>query len=794
MIGKIAVYIAVLLSFTTALIYFISYKKGENLAKTASMLYTLVVAILGFASIFLLSNILAHNFQYTYIWEYSSRELTDPLLVASFFSGQQGSFLLWCLILGVLGLFLYPVLRKHKYESLAMGFFTLILGFLTIMLIAKSPFELVWETYADQGVTVGFTPENGRGLNPLLQNNWITIHPPILFIGYAAMTVPFVIALAGLIMGDHRRWAKIAMPWTLFAAAILGLGIMLGGFWAYETLGWGGWWGWDPVENSSLIPWLVSIALIHTLLVHKTTSGLVKTNYVLAILGFVLVLYATYLTRSGILSDVSVHSFVAPGFFVHLLLEIYMGVFAVLGLGIFFFKIKEINKTTNQKPLNYFSKEFFLAFGSVIVLAVTVIIFIGTSLPWMSAVIGKTSGAVEPDTYNVWTLPFGVLILLTNAISLYLKWNSNTLGDAGKKMMIPLIFAIVATVISIILGIHNIGFILLMFSGFFSLYANIEYFVKSVSVKPSLTGAYISHFGLSLLLIGAVISGGYSQTKAVQLSSGESKEALGYNFTFSGKERLDIHKQDREKYEYHITIERDGSSSVVKPVVYWSDFNDWQSPFLEPGIKIYATKDVYVSPRSIESNFDVPMVLLAKDQKKPVPVDSSITAELVQFDMAHGMMEVQDNEMVIGALLEFNTGEESYRDTLYCVLNVETWQGVPQFYQIPGTNIEAGFMQLVRNEVDITQTQAVIIFKNVGEEAPSPSEVFTFEATIKPMINLVWLGTIALVAGFFVAMGKHRNERKLISKVNKTAPTPEVVDLPEATEEISDETEEIKGT
>ncbi len=166
----------------------------------------------------------------------------------------------------------------------------------------------------------GFVPLDGHGLNPLLQNFWMIIHPPMLFLGFSSLAVPFVLAVAALGQRNYKNWMNSALPWVLFSALALGAGLMLGGYWAYGVLGWGGWWGWDPVENSSLVPWIVTIILVHTMLVQIVTGKLVRTNFVLAILAYLLVVYSTFLTRSGILANSSVHSFVDPGTFAYVLL------------------------------------------------------------------------------------------------------------------------------------------------------------------------------------------------------------------------------------------------------------------------------------------------------------------------------------------------------------------------------------------------------------------------------------------------------------------------------------------
>lgn len=388
MFGKILLYLVVLFGLISTIIYFLS-DKNPKIKKIAHLFYYLMTASLVGASIYLLANILQHNFQFTYIWEYSSTELHDFFLIASFYSGQQGSFLLWALILSIIGLFLIQSLKNHNLESYSMAFYTLVVFYVAFIMLFKNPFEFVWETFKNENLEVGFTPTNGRGLNPILQNYWINIHPPILFIGYSLMTVPFVMALAALIKRDYKNWINKVMPWTLLGAGILGLGIMLGGFWAYETLGWGGFWAWDPVENSSLIPWMFIVAFIHTALVQRRTGGLVKTNFLLGVLSFIFVLYATFLTRSGVLGDTSVHSFVTPGAVVYNLLLFFMIIFTLLAVIFILIRINDINKFLEKSNFKPISKEYSLTLGSILLIALAIIVIMGTSWPAVAELFGQ---------------------------------------------------------------------------------------------------------------------------------------------------------------------------------------------------------------------------------------------------------------------------------------------------------------------------------------------------------------------------------------------------------------------
>ncbi|MEJ2543480.1 MAG: cytochrome c biogenesis protein CcsA, partial [Calditrichaceae bacterium] len=257
--------------------------------------YYIGVILIVIASAYLFYLFITYQFQYTYVYGYSSRDLPLGFLISSFWAGQEGSFLFWILMNAFLG-FIF-IKTSKKYETSGMFFFSLIQLFFLAILIKASPFE-----------TFNQIPPDGSGLNPLLQNFWMVIHPPILFIGYAAAAFPFVLAISSLLKKDFDGWVKHALPWTVFTSLTLGAGIILGAFWAYETLGWGGYWGWDPVENSSLIPWLTVLALLHGLLVQNMKGSLKKTNYFLSTITFILVIYATFLTRSGVLSDFSVHS------------------------------------------------------------------------------------------------------------------------------------------------------------------------------------------------------------------------------------------------------------------------------------------------------------------------------------------------------------------------------------------------------------------------------------------------------------------------------------------------------
>jgi cytochrome c-type biogenesis protein CcmF len=756
--------------------YFLSLYAGrgeawqEEFRRIGRIFFVTIFAGMLILSAYQLYNILTHDFRYTYVWGHSSRELSKPLLVATFYAGQEGSFTLWTVLVATIGISLLPYVRKHKYEGEVMAFYGLILVFLTLMLVAKSPFAFVWESFAKDGVTQGFMPQNGKGLNPLLQNLWITIHPPILFTGFASMSVPFAFAMGALLKRDYHNWISVSLPWVLFGTAVLGFGIMLGGFWAYETLGWGGFWGWDPVENSSLIPWLVAVALVHTMLTQKKTRGLVRTNLVLAIMTFLMVLYSTFLTRSGILGDTSVHSFVDPGLFAYILLLMFIVVFAALGFGILFMRRKDIS--ASKANFNPTSREFALSIGAALTLSSAIIVTIGTSWPIVLEVLKQPKVAIDISYYNKMHLPLVIIVAFVNGASILLRWRSTTAEQFRKSLMIPAGLAIVASGITAAFGVHDPAYLALVFGSFFALFTNTEMAVRLLRAKPQHSGAFISHFGIALLFLGIVATSRYSLTEHISLPQGVAKQAMGYKIMYVGREQVEKDYKDREKYKYYVALEKDGKEHVVAPVLYWSDFNKRQSAFLEPGIKWTLTSDMYVSPKAIETEGEAPSAVINKETPVTMPLDSTYTVLLKKFDMSQAMGAMQSganpDNLRLGAIIEIvhrtPNGTDTSIQALYTTFqgkegiagNVAAQKQEP--YNIPGTKYFIAFQRIVANKENLSKSQAVLAFADSSKPQTVPREVFTIELSYKPFINLVWGGVIFMVAGFFVAIVRRREE------------------------------------
>ena len=466
MIGGIIIKLAFVFAILSMAGYIRHHLKGTDRSLIAGRVFfhsTVVMIVLGSATLLYL--ILTHQFQYSYVWSYSSRALSTPLLISTFYAGQEGSFLLWSLFMAIIGVFLLRHSARVGYEAQVMSVFVGIELILLVMLLVKSPFLYVWESFAEVGP--GFIPADGRGLNPLLQNYWMVIHPQVLFSGFAAMGVPYAYAMAALLKRDYDHWFKAAVPWIAFGTFVLGLGIMMGGYWAYETLGWGGYWAWDPVENSSLVPWLLSVASIHTILSQRRSGAFARTNLVLGMLCFILVIYSTFLTRSGVLGDTSVHSFAEPGMWAYWLLVGMLFLSVLAPVILFISRWKEIPRRPAKH--SFYSREFALFLGASTLVLIAVFVVVGTSSPIITEILYGKKSAVDIAYYATTILPLGVILALLMGVGQLLWWTRSDRTVLIRSALIPFTLAVLTLPVLYYLGVREIILFLFLFGAAFAL-------------------------------------------------------------------------------------------------------------------------------------------------------------------------------------------------------------------------------------------------------------------------------------------------------------------------------------
>ena len=341
-----------------------------------------------------------------------------------------------------------PVMTVLSFAQVCLA--TMILGIYVFDIkVGSNPFLLTREVFQDAPIFKRAdylslaSMQDGNGLNQLLQNYWMVIHPPVLFLGFASTIVPFAYAIAGLWKKEHFGWTTASLPWSLFSAGILGLGIMMGARWAYESLSFGGFWAWDPVENASLVPWLIMVAGIHTQVIYNSTGHSLRPTYFFFIASFILILYSTYLTRSGDLQDTSVHAFTGSG--LNWQLRSFVFIFMVPSLLLYILRYKNIPYIPKEE--SSYSREFWMFIGSLVLFLSAGFIILFTSLPVVNKLFGSsfTVGSEVEFFYNRIQIFVAIVLGLLTAVTQYLRYKNTNKKTFGKKILFP---AVVSLVIS----------------------------------------------------------------------------------------------------------------------------------------------------------------------------------------------------------------------------------------------------------------------------------------------------------------------------------------------------------
>ncbi|MFN0158853.1 MAG: heme lyase CcmF/NrfE family subunit [Bacteroidota bacterium] len=759
MIGGILIKLAFVSCLVSVVAYYQHHRRGDEfMLKVGRTCFHAAVVLIMCISATLLYLILTNQFQYTYVWNYSSRELPIPLLISTFYAGQEGSFLLWTLYTSLIGVFLMQYSSRKGYEPQVMTVFGLITLFLLMMLIVKNPFLYVWESWPDQ-VQAGFVPANGRGLNPLLQNYWMVIHPQILFTGFAAMGVPYAYAVAAMMKRDYINWIRPATPWIVFGSLQLGIGIMLGGYWAYETLGWGGYWGWDPVENSSLVPWLFSVAAIHTILSQRKSGAFVKTNLALAMLCFLFVLYSTFLTRSGVLGDTSVHSFVDPGMWAYWLLIGMMTLFVVMGFGMLIKRMREMPAIPVQH--SYMSREFALFLGSAALVFAAVFITVGTSAPIITQILQGKTTAVDISYYVTTILPLGIAIGILSGVGQLLWWTRSSKKEFLRTLMLPVGTSLVITIVMAFLGMSDFLVALFVFASAFSLAANLVVGWRIIKGNPKYAGGAITHVGIAIMFLGFVTSSKYDDKQTLSLAQGKPVESLGYKLTYTGYRAI-----EGEKFAFNVLVEKDGrQEEIIAPIMYYSSYTE--GLMRNPDIKNFVTHDFYIAPLSLEeaggkgkSTADV--VKLRKGETKKVG-DLDVTFVDFDFPVMEKAAMLEGKEVKIGATLLVKPYGSTTPETITpskVIINGESTDRPARFNE----KIEFTIANMNPDRENKENSTIEIAVVNLGTGKSSQNsdvDILVVEASVKPYINLVWSGVIIILLGLIITIVRRAQDASL---------------------------------
>lgn len=605
-IGNLFVALTFVLSLLAVFAYAMSLtRKDESAASWKKMgrrayLLSVLSSFVFIGTMFYL--LVMQYFEYNYVWEQSNSSMSFEYILVCFWGGQAGSFMLWIFWHNVIGLILLKT--SKAWEAEVIGIFSLLLAFLASMLlgvyigdyrVGSNPFALQREAVEGFGTLWSLIPDyllldprfaDGKGLNPLLQNYWMIIHPPTLFLGFALTLVPFAYAAGALWRRSFAEWIKPALPWTFTAILVLGVGILMGGAWAYESLSFGGFWAWDPVENASLVPWLTLVGAGHLMIVNKNHQRSLYTTFFLSLISFVLILYSTFLTRSGVLGDTSVHSFTGDGmlgqllacliFFIWMsfvllivnqkaqwrftlitialvlfgfLIDINQvlftsGDFVLSWRGILIltaFTVSTIFLINNyllhfpreKKEEELWSREFWMFIGSLVLVLSALQITFSTSIPVINLLFDTKMNLVEQELrneeYNRWQTPFAVIVCLLMAYGQFLKYKNTSFAEFGKKILPSLIVALLLTiVIGASVKFSHSRYNLLLFTSLWAILANGDYWLRFLKGKLNHAGSSVAHIGFGIMMLGALIS----QNKQQIISQTPG----GYNLAMLGKD------------------------------------------------------------------------------------------------------------------------------------------------------------------------------------------------------------------------------------------------------------------
>ena len=735
-----------------------------------------------------------HYFEYSYAWTHSDKSLLPKYLLSSIWEGQEGSFLLWAFWHAVLGMVLMRTSKKWEAPVMAVISFaqlclaTMILGVYVFDLkIGNNPFILIRESgimspenapaFYNNGVLrsdylQAIYTRGGQGLNQLLQNYWMVIHPPVLFLGFASTVVPFAYAIAGLWKKDYGGWSKQLLPWALFSGAIFGLGIMMGAKWAYESLNFEGYWAWDPVENASLVPWLVMVAGLHTHVIFNSTGYSLRTTYLFYILSFLLVLYSTYLTRSGDLQDTSVHAFVTSG--MNWQLRIFVFVFLLPSMILFIARYKKIPHIAKEE--NSWSREFWMFIGSLVLFLSSLAIIVPTSFPLINKIFGTNLviGEDQEFAYNRVQIFVAIIIGILTAFGQYLKYKNTAKTSFFKKIGWPTIIALAVSLSVSFFGKidydkYGIGYLvaihLAVFAALYAMIANSSFIWLGLNGKLKAAGASVAHFGFTMFLLGALISSSKKEVLSINtinpLNFGPDQKQKGEeNLTMFQGVQIDMGKfwatyvkdsstEGGKNMYFHIQMQRkDGKENFLLTPDLIKNSKGQEGYSANPDAKHYLHKDIfsYISyADKMAEGEDTAQYRNSTMQIKDTTFYSSgyIVLDTVLLNPPNKRVKFTSDDTAVMATLRVVSLNGGKSVTMHPYLLVEE----NQIKHVPDTLIAQG-LALRLSRILSEQKSFEIGVKESSRMTPFVAlKVLEF-----PFINLVWLGVLFMLTGFVMSI------------------------------------------
>ncbi len=607
LLGGLALWLAFLLGIWAAVTGFVGGgKQRADLIQSSRHAVFAMCGALVTAVVSLEIALFQHDFNVEYVAAYTSRNLPIFYTWSALYAGQKGSLLFWASVLSIFASLAQALTaRRHRAYLPYVGAITSIVVtfFVSVMLFTANPFE-----------RLPYTPIDGHGLNPQLQNPGMVFHPPMLYLGYISITIPFAFAMAALLTKRlDNDWLAAIRKWTLLSWLFLSVGIVLGMWWAYVELGWGGYWAWDPVENASFLPWLTMTAFLHSVMVQEKRGMLRKWNLALIIGSWLLSILGTFITRSGVIS--SVHSFTQSG--VGPLFGTFLVIAAAASFTLYFMRLPLLEAETRLESM--ISREASFLFNNLLLVGIAFSVLWGTLFPILSEAIKGTKVTVGPPFFNQVNIPLGVSLLLLTGIGPLIAWRRASLENLKRQFAVPTAAGILTLLALLVGGMRDGWAITAITIGIFVLATIAQEFWRGASARHRQYGdgylvavgrliarnrrrygGYIVHLGIVMLFISFTGMAFKRETQAT-LRPGESvslKSPYGWTYTFT---HLGISQYDalnREVTAGTVEIARDGKRIGLLTTEKRQHVDAFKRPTFEPstevGIRSDLREDLYI--------------------------------------------------------------------------------------------------------------------------------------------------------------------------------------------------------
>lgn len=749
-------------------------KKNQILEKGGQIAF--LVGALGIFSVFgILATLFVENrFEYEYVWGHADSSNAIPYRIAGIWSGQEGSFLLWGVSAAIFGLLVARVAGKYRRWFTVV--YSAFLGSICGILAYESPFNLILVN----GKPV--VPPEGVGLAPSLQNYWVTIHPPTIFLGFGSLTVVFALSLAALFMRDYDDWLPIVRPWSIISLTLVGVGLCMGGFWAYETLGWGGFWMWDPVENVSFVPWCLMAAFAHGALVQSVRKRWRFTNLLLGGLPFLSFMYGTFLTRSGVLADASVHSFAEMDrSALQILLSVSVSL-AVVFLGTWIWRLIQDRKTSNTPDeAKGWNRESFYRTSVMLLIGLGLATLIGMSVPLIMAIQGKDPKVVEEQQYHFVVPWLFVPLMFVLAVAPFVSWRGMSTDQLWKRFYTILcvtiavtgvmMLALVATPFAKIVDLSNkvtfpggleikgLGWIMFLVSVcILAIVGNVWRMLELRKAQKMSWGPFVSHMGICVLLAGLIISRGFEKHGQTVVMEDHPGQTMSYAIKYKG---MTSNLRDRNnKVLFEVYDVHGGTKPLftVDPGYYnAAGQNGEDNPMVWPAIKRFAFHDFYFTLHPPQ-----------KEASDPLSFEKGEKKNIGGISFTYLGMERKGEAGIAGTRFGARFKVEGAGKPLEVLPEIEVGLGGPPIqHDAPLDDT----LRVSLASVDAATGGATI-------QLNLQVLMYPVELYHKPLTALVWLGTGIMAVGGFMSAFYRRNRKVKSSQSSDNQETAEVVTEP----------------